>query len=100
MTSPSVQTKSLMNNRVIHCGLAAAACARALTGFSQIFVTTFASGFALDGTVGEYTTSGAPVNPELISGLGSPDGISVSGDKLFVKNGDRVSEYTTSGVLV
>jgi hypothetical protein len=30
-----------------------------------------------DGTIGEYTTSGATVNVSLISGLGSPFGIAV-----------------------
>ena len=31
------------------------------------------------GSVGEYTTSGAMVNPSLISGLNDPSGIAVSG---------------------
>lgn len=59
-------------------------------------------------TVGEYTTSLAPVNPTLIvgSGLGPtpglPNGIAVSGSDIFVTNErtDTVSEYTTSGAVV
>src|SRR5947209_18276017 len=50
-------------------------------------------------TIGEYTTTGATVNPALISGLSLPDGIAVSGSDLFVSNfgNDTVGEYTTSG---
>ena len=33
-------------------------------------------------TIGEYTTTGAPVNPALISGLGLPEDIAVSGSDL------------------
>jgi hypothetical protein len=36
------------------------------------------------GTIGEYTTAGAPVNPALISGLSNPSGIAVSGANLWV----------------
>jgi len=83
-----------MNIRLVLFALVASA---ALCGTSraQIFVTNFGSG-----TVGEYTSSGAPINPALISGLFEPFGIAISGDKLFVKTGDLVSEYTTSGALV
>ena len=53
-------------------------------------------------TVGEYTTSGATVNPALISGLSGPIGIAVSGSDLFVANQDSgtIGEYTTSGATV
>src|SRR4051812_7727246 len=39
----------------------------------QIFVTN------RNGTIGEYTTAGATVDPALISGLGNPFGIAISG---------------------
>jgi hypothetical protein len=86
-----------MNIRLLLFALAAFAALFTVPGIvrAQIFVTNFNSG-----TVGEYTTSGAPINPALISGLPGPTGIAVSGDKLFVKNGDKISEYTTSGALV
>src|SRR5215475_262196 len=53
-------------------------------------------------TIGEYTTSGATVNPALISGLSLPTGIAVSGSDLFVVNRgpDTIGEYTTSGATV
>ena len=53
-------------------------------------------------TVGEYTTSGATVNPALISGLSAPIGIAVSGSDLFVVNfgTGTIGEYTTSGATV
>jgi hypothetical protein len=63
-----------------------------------IYVTNFSSG-----TVGEYTTSGATVNPSLISGLNHPGGIVVSGSNLFVVAGifgGTIGEYTTSGATV
>ena len=39
-------------------------------------------------SIGEYTTSGAIVNPSLVSGLNGPFGIAVSGSNLFVVNSD------------
>ena len=53
-------------------------------------------------TIGEYTTSGLPVNPSLISGLSTPFGIAVSGADLFVTNAANgtIGEYTTSGAPV
>ena len=39
-----------------------------------------------NGTIGEYTTSGAVVNASLVSGLNYPFGIAVSGSNLFVAN--------------
>ena len=55
-----------------------------------------------NGTIGEYTTAGAPVNPALISGLSGPNGIAVSGSDLFVVNQTlgTIGEYTTSGATV
>jgi hypothetical protein len=66
---------------------------------SDLFVANLAGG----GTIGEYTTSGATVNPALISGLSAPSGIALSGSDLFVVNGvlnGPIGEYTTSGVTV
>src|SRR5437764_11327740 len=81
--------------------VASAFCAMPGTIPAQIFVTNFKTG-----TVGEYTTSGATVNPDLISGLNGPNGIAVSGGNLFVTslnltgNTGRIGQYTTSGVTV
>jgi hypothetical protein len=89
-----------MNMRVIIACLAASAalCAISGTASAQIFVTN--QSLLSSGTVGEYATSGEPINPALISGLFEPGGIAISGDRLFVKTGDFVSEYKTSGALV
>ena len=66
---------------------------------SNLFVTNVDNG-----TIGEYTTSGAVVNASLVSGLSSPYGIAVSGSNLFVVNQRRqhgtIGEYTTSGAVV
>src|SRR6478672_7305137 len=63
----------------------------------QIFVANISIG-----TIGEYTTSGATVNPALISGLSFPVGIAVSGSDLFVLNTaiGTIGKYTTSGATV
>jgi pectin methylesterase-like acyl-CoA thioesterase len=88
-----------MNIRLIFIGLAMAAalCAMPRTTRAQIFITN-----ARNGTIGEYTTSGATINPALVSGLNSPTDIAVSGENLFVTNLDTgtVGEYTTSGTTV
>src|SRR4029450_8521259 len=93
-----------MNIRLILSGLAASAalCAMpATTRAAQIFVTNFQTG-----TIGEYTTSGATVDPALVSGLSLPQGIAVSGGNLFVTSLNltsytgRIGEYTTSGTTV
>src|SRR4030095_11931983 len=93
-----------MNIRLILSGLGASAalCAMpATTRAAQIFVANFETG-----TIGEYTTSGATVDPALISGLSLPQGIAVSGGNLFVtslnltSNTGRIGEYTTSGETV
>ncbi len=52
------------------------------TARGQIFV---GKGGA-NGSIGEYTTSGATVNASLITGLSYPLGIAVSGGSLFVAN--------------
>jgi hypothetical protein len=38
-------------------------------------------------TIGEYTIAGVTVNASLVSGLGGPQGIAISGGDLFVTNG-------------
>ncbi len=91
-----------MNLRLILAGLAASAalCAMPGTTRAQIFVTSN----VVDGKdrVGAYTTSGATVNAALLSGLGYPTGIAVSGGNLFVAslNNGTIGEYTTSGATV
>src|SRR5712692_9297705 len=88
-----------MNMRLILTGLVASAalCAMPGTTRAQIFVTNFDTG-----TIGQYTTSGVPVNPALITGLSGPVGIALSGGNLFVANGNggTIGEYTTSGATV
>src|SRR6266496_3386885 len=93
-----------MNIRLILSGLAASAALCAMpetTRAAQIFVANFETG-----TIGEYTTSGATVDPALISGLSLPQGIAVSGGNLFVtslnlaSDTGRIGEYTTSGTTV
>jgi hypothetical protein len=70
-----------MNIRLFLSGLAASAALCIMPGAAraQLFVTSID-----DNTIGEYTTSGATVNPALISGLSFPQGIAVSGENLFV----------------
>ena len=55
-----------------------------------------------NGTIGEYTTSGATVNAALIKGLNTPYSIAVSGSNVFVTNwgNGTIGEYTTSGATV
>src|SRR5260370_19734575 len=62
----------------------------------DLFVANWGSG-----TIGQYTTGDANVNPSLIS-LGSAWGIAVSGSDLFVTDGatGTIGEYTTSGAAV
>ena len=65
---------------VVLYGLICALPAR--TG-AQIFETHFTANFG-GGIVGKYTTSGGVLSRNLISGFSQPDGIAVSGDKMFV----------------
>lgn len=65
---------------------------------AELFVTN-----VLNGTIGEYDAkTGATIDGALISGLSSPIGLGLSGNKLFVVNRDTgtVGEYTTSGATV
>jgi hypothetical protein len=67
-----------------------------------LFVTNTHGGGTGDGTIGEYTTSGATVNATLVTGLSEPAGIAVSGPDIFVVNdgSGSIGEYTTSGSTV
>jgi hypothetical protein len=49
--------------------------------------------------VGKFTTSGAPVNRNLIAGLSFPNALAVSVNKLFVADfgNQNIGKYTTSG---
>jgi hypothetical protein len=65
--------------------------------YGQIFVADNATG-----TIGEYTTLGATINAALITGLGNPQSLAVSGGDIFVLNGatGTIGEYTTSGQAI
>jgi len=67
-----------------------------------LFIANSGESLESNGSIGEYTTSGTPVNPALVSGLDYPNSIALSGDRLFVTNsyGGTVGEYTTSGETV
>jgi len=93
-----------MNIRLIFSGLVTAAALCAMPGTTtgaQIFETNRGT-TSENGTIGEYTTSGATVNAALVSGLNDPLGIAVSGGNLFVGNAGNctIGEYTTSGTTV
>jgi hypothetical protein len=64
---------------------------------NNVFVASYGNG-----TIGEYTTSGATVNASLISGLNHPNGIAIIGNDLFEVNYGvgTVGEYTTSGATI
>ena len=72
-----------MNMRLILSGLIGSVtlCAMSATARAQIFVTNFNNN-----TIAEYTTSGALVNPALISGLNGPFPLALSEGNLFVAN--------------
>lgn len=75
---------------------AAAGTLAASAAQGQIFVANYGNG-----TVGEYSLTGTPINPTLIKNLAKPDGLATSGNDLFVSQYDgTVAEYTTSGTLV
>ena len=65
---------------------------------SNLFVANYDGG-----TIGEYTTSGAVVNAALVSGLYSPQDLTVSGTNIFVTSFNItgwIGQYTTSGATV
>jgi hypothetical protein len=59
----------------------------------EIFVTN------RDGTIGEYTTSGATINAALVTGAGISDGIAVSGNELFVTTLHDANADPNSGTI-
>jgi hypothetical protein len=97
--------KSLYQRKIIASGLFAgllgSLIATAARAADTIFETN-AGGVGGVNTIGKYTTSGATVNPALISGLSDPTGIALSGADLFVTNRvtGTIGEYTTSGATV
>jgi hypothetical protein len=52
------------------------------------------------GTIGEYGMNGSAVNPTLITGLGNTDPFVISGNDLFVMNGDTIGEYGLDGSAI
>jgi len=65
---------------------------------AQLYVAQY--GF---GSVSEYDpTSGAAINANLISGLGLPAGLALSGNTLFVANSgaNMVAKYTVNATMV
>jgi hypothetical protein len=54
------------------------------------------------GTIGEYTNFGMPINPSLITGLASPGRIAVADGFIYVTNTatGTIGKYTTSGETV
>lgn len=69
------------------------------TNAGAIFVTQnrYAVG---TGVVGSYNMDGSPSNASLITGQNGMWGDAVSGNDLFVVNGDTIGEYTPSGATV
>lgn len=68
------------------------------TAYANLFVAHFEPSQGA-GKIGEYTNSGKPINPSLISGF--PRDIAISGDKLFVLTQlGTVDVYTTSGQII
>jgi hypothetical protein len=66
----------------------------------QLYVASWHTG-ANDGTIGEYTSSGATITPALITGLTQPDGLVSDGiGDLFVANHYTIGEYRISGATV
>jgi DNA-binding beta-propeller fold protein YncE len=70
----------------------------AIPANGQLFVTDF-------GKIGEYTLSGEPVAPALVTGLDAAIGTAMSGSYLYVANTGGsghgpIGEYTTSGATV
>ncbi len=55
-----------------------------------------------NGTVGEYSTSGATISASLDTVVGNLQGIAISGSDVFVSNNTTgtISEYSTSGTLI
>ena len=70
-------------------------CAAPFGARANLFVS---DGASTNGTIAEYSDSGLPLNPSLITGLSSVRDIAISGSELFVLSSTgRVGAYTTSG---
>ena len=93
--------KPFYQPKVITSGLFAGLLGSLSPGAARARDTIFETNLFVD-TIGEYTTSGATVNPALISGLSGPIGIAVSGSDLFVTNEipGTIGQYTTAGAPV
>ncbi len=62
----------------------------------HLYVANYASG-----TVGEYTTSGYPINTALIKDLNGPKGLAVADGFIYVVDyGGTIGKYTTTGDVV
>jgi hypothetical protein len=66
---------------------------------ADVILVSNDGGTDFNGTIGEYTTAGVPINPALISVI-NPRDIAILGSDLFVTTIDGVGEYTTDGVPV
>src|SRR5437868_10757286 len=95
--------RNCTNIRLIISGLAVSAALWAVAGSTRAQILVLNQG---DNTIGEYTTSGATLNPALISGLSSPQSMAIAGQNLFVtslnltSDSGRIGKYTTSGATV
>jgi hypothetical protein len=90
-----MKTITTSNLRPLRCalciGLIGIAALWAMPGNAraQLYVGQIALG-----SVGEYdATTGTPINANLIRPVNFPVGMAVSGNDLFVVNGDTVGEY-------
>src|SRR5438477_1549424 len=63
-------------------------CGIPFSARANLFVS---NGAATNGTIGEYSDSGLPLNPSLISGLSFVRDIAISGNKLFVLSSRKLS---------
>lgn len=52
------------------------------------------------GTVAKYSTSGATINPALISGLNQPSALTVNGTNLYVADVNYIRKYNTDGAVI
>lgn len=77
------------SRKILRLVAAGVVCSATQTWADQMFVVSS------DNTVGEYTTSGTTINPALVSGLSSPQGVAVSGGHLFITNAgsNTIGEY-------
>jgi hypothetical protein len=97
-------------NNLLLTGLAGGTYVYPAVSGQYLFISNFGTG-----TIGEYTTSGQTINASLVTGLSaggvSSFGLTVSGNQIFVANGDggspgssgTVGEYTlgaTPGTIV